>query len=68
MDDRRPNILMIMADQFRLTTLDGMGDRIPTPNIRRIMDQGVVFTQASCTSPLCTPSRASLATGGDQSL
>ncbi len=63
MDDRRPNILMIMADQFRLTTLDGMGDRIPTPNIRRIMDRGVVFTQASCTSPLCTPSRASLATG-----
>lgn len=54
---------MIMADQFRLTSLDGMGDRIPTPNIRRIMDKGMVFTRASCTSPLCTPSRASLATG-----
>ncbi|MFV0353278.1 MAG: sulfatase [Oscillospiraceae bacterium] len=61
--DKRPNILMIMADQFRLNTLEGMGDEIPTPNIRRIMDKGMVFTQASCTCPLCTPSRASLATG-----
>lgn len=57
------NILMIMADQFRLKTLDGMGDNIDTPNIKRIMDRGVVFNQAACTSPLCTPSRASLATG-----
>ncbi|SBW02178.1 conserved hypothetical protein [uncultured Eubacteriales bacterium] len=61
--NERPNILMIMADQFRLTTLDGMGDNIPTPNIKRIMDRGVVFTQGCCSCPLCTPSRASLATG-----
>ena len=59
----RPNILMIMADQFRLTTLDGMGDQIPTPNIKRIMDRGLVFTQSCCACPLCTPSRAALATG-----
>ncbi len=58
-----PNILMIMADQFRLTTLQGMGDNIPTPNIKRIMDQSVVFTRGCCSCPLCTPSRASLATG-----
>lgn len=54
---------MIMADQFRLTTLEGMGDNIDTPNIKRIMDKAIVFDQACCTSPLCTPSRASLATG-----
>ena len=61
--EKRPNILMIMADQFRLTTLQGMGDEIETPNMARIMDRGVVFDQACCASPLCTPSRASLATG-----
>ena len=61
--EKRPNILMIMADQFRLTTLDGMGDQIPTPNIKRIMDRGLVFTQSCCACPLCTPSRAALATG-----
>jgi arylsulfatase len=57
------NILMIMADQFRFRTLDGMGDHIPVPNIKRIMDRGITFDRASCTCPLCTPSRASLATG-----
>jgi len=61
--DKKWNILMIMADQFRLTTLDGMGDNIATPNIKRIMNKAVVFNQACCTSPLCTPSRASLVTG-----
>lgn len=60
---KRPNILMLMADQFRLTTLEGMGDNIPTPNIKRIMDQSVVFTRGCCACPLCTPSRAALATG-----
>ncbi|MDD3429493.1 MAG: sulfatase-like hydrolase/transferase, partial [Oscillospiraceae bacterium] len=60
---KQPNILMIMADQFRLKTLQGMGDEIPTPNIKRIMDKGMVFTKAVCSCPLCTPSRASLATG-----
>ena len=60
---KRPNILMIMADQIRLKTLQGMGDEIPTPNLNRLMDKSLVFTQAVCSCPLCTPSRASLATG-----
>ena len=51
MTEKRLNILMIMADQFRLTTLDGMGDKIPTPNIKRIMDKGLVFTQSCCACP-----------------
>ena len=57
------NFLFLMADQFRNTTLEGMGDNIKTPGLRRLMDQSVVFTRAACTCPLCTPSRASLATG-----
>ena len=61
--DERYNILMIMADQFRMTTLESMGDGISTPNIKRIMEKGMVFEKAACTCPLCTPSRASLATG-----
>ena len=57
------NFLFLMADQIRTATLEGMGDGIQTPNLRRLMDESVLFTRASCTSPLCTPSRASLATG-----
>lgn len=59
----RNNILMIMADQFRTATLENMGDGIPTPNLKRLMDQSVIFDNACCASPLCTPSRAALATG-----
>ena len=57
------NFLFLMADQIRTATLEGMGDGIQTPNLRRLMDESVLFTRASCTCPLCTPSRASLATG-----
>ena len=34
-----------------------------TPNIDRLSDQGVLFTNAHCQAPLCGPSRASLMTG-----
>ena len=52
------NFLFLMADQIRTATLEGMGDGIQTPNLRRLMDESVLFTRASCTSPLCTPSPA----------
>ena len=59
----RPNILFIMADQFRTRSMTGLGDGIDTPNIDRIRQKAVWFPRAACTAPLCTPSRASLATG-----
>lgn len=52
-----------MADQFRTATMTGMGDGINTPNIDRIRAMSVFYPRAACTAPLCTPSRASLATG-----
>ena len=48
------NFLFLMADQIRTATLEGMGDGIQTPNLCRLMDESVLFTRASCTSPLCT--------------
>lgn len=59
----QPNILFIMADQFRTATLTDLGDGIETPNIDRIRAISTFFPLAACTAPLCTPSRASLATG-----
>lgn len=61
--NRKPNILLIMADQFRYDWMGCAGFPIPTPNIDRIAENGIRFTQASCACPLCTPSRAALATG-----
>ena len=60
---KRPNILLIMADQFRAGWLGCAGFPIQTPQIDRIAARGTRFTRASCVCPLCTPSRASLATG-----
>ena len=39
------------------------GHAIPTPNIQRLAEQGVLFRQAFCTNPTCSASRASLLTG-----
>ena len=39
------------------------GHQIPTPNIQRIADQGLLFRQAFCAAPSCSGSRACLLTG-----
>lgn len=39
------------------------GHAIPTPNIQRLAEEGVLFAQAFCANPTCSPSRACLLTG-----
>ncbi len=39
------------------------GYDIPTPNIQRLAEEGVLFRQAFCAAPTCSPSRACLLTG-----
>ncbi|MEM9327910.1 MAG: sulfatase-like hydrolase/transferase [Bacteroidota bacterium] len=62
---RRPNVLWIMADDLGYydTDLYSAEGYVETPNIRRIAEGGVKFTNAYVTSPLCSPSRASVLTG-----
>ncbi|MBW2623735.1 MAG: sulfatase-like hydrolase/transferase, partial [Deltaproteobacteria bacterium] len=61
---RKPNIVLIVADDLGYCDTELYGcDRIPTPNIRSIAKQGVLFTDGSVTNPVCGPSRASLLTG-----
>src|SRR5690606_23858148 len=60
----RPNILWICSDQQRFDTITALGNqRIRTPCLDRLADEGVAFTHAYCQSPVCTPSRASFLTG-----
>lgn len=64
MHEAPPNILWICSDQQRYDTIHALGNSlISTPNIDRIIEKGVTFTQAYCQSPVCTPSRASFLTG-----
>ena len=60
----KPNILWICTDQQRYDTIHALGnEHIHTPNIDRLVQEGVAFTHAFCQSPICTPSRASFLTG-----
>jgi choline-sulfatase len=61
---RRPNILILMADQLTPGILPAYGnDWVRTPVIDRLAADGVVFDAAYCNSPLCAPSRATFMTG-----
>ena len=61
---QRPNILWICTDQQRYDTIGALGNsHVSTPNIDRLVGEGVAFTRAYCQSPICTPSRGSFLTG-----
>lgn len=60
---RPPNLLLLIPDQHRADWVAGGGLPLRTPTLRRLTERGVSFARAYCTSPLCAPSRASLACG-----
>lgn len=60
----RPNILLIYTDQQRHDTIGALGNRhIETPNLDRLVREGVAFTHATTPSPVCMAARWSLQTG-----
>lgn len=64
MPGTRPNIVFVLTDQQRLDTIHSLGaSHMETPNLDRLVDEGVTFTDCHITAPLCVPSRASLFTG-----
>jgi choline-sulfatase len=64
MTDRRPNILIVVADQLAASALGAYGNRVTlAPTLDRLGSEGIVFEHAYCASPLCVPSRGSLVSG-----
>jgi arylsulfatase A len=65
MIQEKPNIIFIFADDM------GYGDmacnnpdsKIPTPNLDRLSEEGMRFTDAHAASAICTPSRYNVLTG-----
>lgn len=58
----QPNIVLIITHDTGRHL--GCYERpVSTPNLNRLAEQGVLFRQAYCTAPQCSPSRASLITG-----
>ena len=62
--DKRPNILFIMSDDHAYQAISAYNDKlIQTPNIDKIAQEGILFSNASVTNSICAPSRATILTG-----
>jgi arylsulfatase A-like enzyme len=64
-DAKKPNILLIVADDlgYGELTAQGFTKDIPTPNVDSIAQNGVRFTSGYVSGPYCSPTRAGLLTG-----
>jgi arylsulfatase A-like enzyme len=61
---RRPNVVILLADQWRAQATGYAGDpNVKTPQLDRLAGQGVRFRNAVSVCPVCSPARASLLTG-----
>lgn len=61
---RPKNVLFLLSDQHRPSSVGHLGDPLArTPHIDSLAATGTRFSQAYCTNPVCTPSRASILTG-----
>jgi len=60
--DRKPNIVLIVADDLGWGDIGYHGSQAKTPNIDRISSEGLRFDRFYV-QPICTPTRATLMTG-----
>jgi N-sulfoglucosamine sulfohydrolase len=64
--ESRPNILILMSDNQSWNHLGCYGDPVlKTPNIDKLAEQGIRFTNVYCSAPSSAPARASMLTGQD---
>ena len=60
----RTNVIFILADDMGVWAAGTYGNpEIHTPNIDKLADEGLKFTNAFCNTPVCSASRASILTG-----
>jgi arylsulfatase len=64
MEDSRPNILLLHTDQQRFNAIAALGaSHVITPNLDRLVQRGMTYTNAYSSSPFCMPARHDLLTG-----
>jgi arylsulfatase A-like enzyme len=64
MPQTRPNIILIITDQQRYDTIRALGyPYMDTPNLDRLANEGVTFSNCFIAAPSCAPARAALFTG-----
>ena len=55
---KRPNIIFILTDDQGPWALGKETPELITPNLDRMADEGIRFTNFFCASPVCSPARA----------
>lgn len=61
---RRPNVLIILPDEWRAQALGCMGNPdVRTPHIDRLASEGLLFKHTLANTPVCCPARANILTG-----
>lgn len=61
---QKPNVVIIYGDDVGWGDVGAYGSKlIPTPNIDKLADEGLRFTDGHCSAATCTPSRFSMLTG-----
>lgn len=61
-EKNRTNILFMHSHNTG-TLVQSYGHAVPTPNLQRLAEEGVLFRKAFATAPTCSPSRASFLSG-----
>src|SRR5262245_65737063 len=60
----RPDVLVIITDQVRFHTIAALGtSHIYTPNMDRLVQRGITFSNAYATCPVCVAARYTIRTG-----
>ena len=63
-ETKKPNVVFVFADQWRAQAMGYAGNPdVLTPNLDKLATEGVNFTNAVATMPVCTPYRSMLLTG-----
>jgi arylsulfatase A-like enzyme len=63
-DARRPNVLVLVADDMRPDAVSGLGHKqVRTPSLDALIRRGIVLRRATCANPICVPSRAEMLSG-----
>ncbi len=62
--DNKPNIIFILADDLGYGDIEPFGQQtLKTPQLNRMAEEGIIFTDHYAGAPVCAPSRSTLMTG-----
>lgn len=67
-ESKKPNVVLIISDDMGYADVPGFGERkeIPLPALERLQREGVTFSNAYVSAPICVPSRMGMFTGRHQ--